>query len=341
MSGWSTGPFALGSGNHGASSMSHVPVRVFERQRRWLFAQGRELALPAMMALGLAHSLRPVGAFLISEWDWATTLLVAGATALAVLARRAGRPGVALGVACATCACPSLDAAVHAYGFTSPNPYGDEAASTLLATGPLLLWVCAALAAASTPRGVPWAAGLVLFADHRSGSVAVSFALVCISTVIDGDGDRRISVAERLSLFAVGLLASFALLGLTQDAAATVAPSLDLYLRHWSPDDPSERAVRMVAELATVSGACGFLRGRTWGALTLGAFGLGMAGCARWFRGPMWGGGCVAHCHVLYDDEGWFVLALVLIALAPWMLPITRAFVVAVRGAGSKVSRSE
>jgi hypothetical protein len=336
MSGWSTGLFALGSGNHGASSMSHVPVRVFERQRRWLFAQGRELALPAAMALGLALLLQPAGTFLISEWDRATTLLVVGAMVFALLARRAGRPGVALGVACATCACPSLEAAIHTYGFTSPSRYGDEAASTLLATGPLLLWVCAALAAASTPRGVPWAAGLVLFADHRSGSVAVSFALVCVSTVIDGDGDRRISVAERLSLFAVGLLASFAVLGLTQDAAATIAPSLDLYLRHWSPDDPSERAVRMVAELATVSGACGFLRGRTWGALTLGAFGMAMAGCARWFRGPMWGGGCLAYSHALYG-EGWFVVALVLIALAPWMLPITRALL---RGGSSNAWRS-
>lgn len=283
------------------------------------------------MAVGLWLLLRDATLRFV-EWSEPLPVLTAASlgVASAGITRRVSRPALLLGMMGAACAAFAMDAAVDAYGFLGPSPFDDTAASVFLALGPVILYASATLAASWSERGLAVASGLVFFASSRFEGPLLVFALLGAALVASDRQQPRVPMADRLSHFALGVIGWYAVTGIAEDAAVTVAPALEWHLRWWTLDDPVERSCRMAAEAGTLVGAMGFLRGRTWGWLVLAPAGVGMAACAMWFRGPMWGGGCLAHGHVLRDDALHF-LGFLAIALLRWLAPITRALVGVVR----------
>ncbi|MBN8611936.1 MAG: hypothetical protein J0L92_15180 [Deltaproteobacteria bacterium] len=240
------------------------------------------------------------------------------------------RPDVVLGFAGAACAVGAIEHAQVLYETLEPSPYGNDGARRLIGSAPLILWTTAAALTMRSERLLPVAAGLVLFAG-RMESLAVSTALMGMHVVVPRGAKGTSTVKDRLSLFAASALAALCVHGLAEDAAATVAARSEEWMSRWYPDDPTERAVRVFAELATLASIAAFVRGRTWGALFLPLAGLALVACAMMFRGLVWGAGCVGHLHALHDSES-LVLGLIAVALMPWLAPMARALADAALG---------
>lgn len=282
------------------------------------------------MAFGLVFTLPVLLGILIATR--ATTVLWAAtgvAMGVAWLSHRARRPDVVLGFASAACAMGALEHARILYETLEPRPYGNDWAWRLIGSAPLALWTTAAALTLRSDRHLPIAAGLVLFAG-RMEAFAVSTALMGVHVVVHRGENGASTMKDRLSLFSASALAALCVHGLAEDAAATVAARSHELMSRWYPDDPMERAVRVVTELLTLASTVAFLRRRTWGAFFMPLAGGGLIVCAMEFRGLVWGSGCVGHLHALRGGES-TVCGLIVIALVPWVAPIARALIGVVR----------
>lgn len=291
------------------------------------------------MAVGLLFTFPSLLGLLVATREttalWGFTGFAMG---VAWLSHRARRPDIIGGFASAACALGALEHAQILYDRFEPSPYGDDWAWRLIGCAPLILWTTAAVVAARGDRLFPVAAGLVLFGGPMEG-FAVSAALMGMNLVARHGAKSTHTMKDSLSLFSVSALAALCVHGLTEDAAASVAPRLEETMRRWYPDDPTERAARVIVELVTLLASAAFVRGRTWGAFLLPVAGLGLIACASHFRGLVWGGGCVGHLQALHGGES-MVFGLVAIAIAPWTGPVTRALVGIVRPDDAAVARS-
>ncbi len=291
----------------------------------------RELALTAVMLVGLGATLVDRLCWLAFN-PWVVLVPIALGALIAWLARRAGRPAVALGVAAGACLAGTLERTWHRLETAgSPGPWDpfEALASACIVAGPVLVGLAAAVAACCHPRGLVIAAGLVASFPLGGWPDLLGLAAALLAAAVIFTDVRRETVASRIrdgaALIALSVLASRCVLGLSEDLAATIAPlDLEDTMRWWAPDPPHERAARVFCELATLAAIVGLVRGRTWGALALGPAAGSLALCAWAFWGPAWGDGSYGYPHVLRG--GWGVVSLcAAVALAPWLAPFARA----------------